>query len=214
VSILVRRFSNEFEVEMSNVNINVSTSETVMDMAVTAAAGGSGTAIPITDQTVSMSFGNLTDGQPFEYKVGSGEWQVQSGRGSFISLDIDLSTETVYLRMSWPGSTSVPVHVVATVVSGVFHAEVATIAGGGGGGGATSFTELTDAPGSYTGKAGAVPVVNEAETGLSYPEFLTLTPGTKELSLQANGASVCRRDRRQVACQFERVAGAVGRFLA
>ena len=39
-----------------------------------------------------------------------------------------------------------------------------------GGGGATVFTDLTDTPAAYTGKAGYMPVVNSGETAL---EFVT-----------------------------------------
>jgi len=41
-------------------------------------------------------------------------------------------------------------------------------AGGGGGGGITTFLELTDVPGTYTGAAGLSPVVNDLETALVY----------------------------------------------
>lgn len=46
--------------------------------------------------------------------------------------------------------------------------------GGAGGGGATSFTDLTDAPGSYTGEAGNVVAVNATEDGL---EFIAASGG-------------------------------------
>lgn len=56
----------------------------------------------------------------------------------------------------------------------------------GDGGGAESFLELTDTPSGYSGQAGKVPVVNEAETGL---EFVDAPTGDGTGNLEGGSAS-------------------------
>lgn len=46
-----------------------------------------------------------------------------------------------------------------------------TAGGGGGGAGVTTYTGLTDTPSSYTGQAGKLPKVNDAETALEFSEL-------------------------------------------
>jgi len=47
------------------------------------------------------------------------------------------------------------------------------------GGGVDEFTELTDAPNSYSGKAGKFPIVNESETGLVFADIVIANVSTK-----------------------------------
>lgn len=60
-----------------------------------------------------------------------------------------------------------------------------------GGGGATTFTDLTDTPSTYTGQAGKVPTVNSAEDALEFSSFIPLTgtevgsPVTGDIEIEA-----------------------------
>lgn len=138
-----------------------------VEVAVTSAWGGAGAVFSNTTDSTSLTLRNVGS-FPFEYRVNSGAWTRLELRNS-IDLNISLASATVRLRKSEFGGDALARFEIESLTG-----EFATVdeqpldlGGSGGPGGPVAFTDLTDVPSSFVGKAGQALAVNSAEDALS-----------------------------------------------
>jgi hypothetical protein len=151
--------------EVLPVGANVQS--TWLNVSVTAANGGAGDAVSNSTDSLDVLVRNVGD-WPVEVKVDSGEWIVLD-QLKYKVFDVSLATSTIRLRKGVIADAGLVRLEIASLV-GTYAVDGENLSLGG----ASSFLDLTDAPGPYAGYGNRVPSVLSDESGLQWSELLYL----------------------------------------